>query len=82
MKLYADGPVRRTRQVMGDLLLVLWAALWVRLAMVVHDATLALAAPGRKIADAGGGLAGRLRDAGSAVGDLPVVGDQARSPFE
>ncbi len=82
MKLYADGPVRRTRQMLGDVLLVLWVALWLKLAYVVHDATLALAAPGRKIEAAGGGLAGRLRDAGTAVGDLPLVGDKVRSPFD
>jgi hypothetical protein len=82
MKLYADGPVRRTRQMVGDVLLVLWVLLWLKLANVVHDATLALAAPGRKIEAAGSGLAGRLRDAGSAVGEVPLVGDQVRSPFD
>jgi hypothetical protein len=82
MKLYADGPVRRTRQMVGDLLLVLWVALWVWLAGVVHDATLALAAPGRTIEDAGSGLAERLRDAGGAVSDIPLVGDQAGAPFD
>lgn len=82
MKVYADGPVRRTRQMLGDVLLVLWVALWLKLAYVVHDATLALATPGRKIEAAGGGLASRLRDAGSAVGDVPFVGDEVRSPFD
>jgi hypothetical protein len=82
MKLYADGSARRSRQIAGDLLLVLWVALWLRLANVVHDATLALAAPGRTIEDAGSGLAERLRAAGGAVSDLPLVGDQASSPFD
>jgi hypothetical protein len=82
MKLYADGQVRRTRQVLTDLLVVAWVALWLRLAGVVHDATLGLATPGREIQAAGGGLAARLRDAGSAVGGLPLVGDKARSPLE
>jgi hypothetical protein len=82
MKLYADGPVRRTRQLVGDLLLVLWVVLWIELARVVHHATLALAAPGRTIEQAGGGLAGKLRDAGSAVGGIPLVGDDVRSPFD
>jgi hypothetical protein len=82
MKLYADGPVRRTRQMLGDVLLVLWVVLWLKLAEVVHDATLALATPGQKMAEAGGGLAGKLRDAGSAVSGIPLVGDQVRSPFD
>jgi hypothetical protein len=82
MKLYADSPLRRARQLAGDLLLALWVVIWLWLARVVHDATLALAAPGRTIEDAGSGLAERLRDAGGAVSELPLVGDQARSPFD
>ncbi len=82
MKVYADGSVRRSRQMLGDVLLVLWVVLWLKLAYVVHDATLALATPGRKIEAAGGGLAVKLRDAGSAVGDVPLVGDKVRSPFD
>ena len=82
MKLYADAPGRQARQVLGDLLLVLWVALWVKLALVVRDATLALAAPGEQIEAAGTGLAGKLRDAGSTVGGLPLVGDEVRGPFD
>ena len=82
MKLYADAPGRRSRQVVGDVLLLLWVVVWLKLAAVVHDATLGLATPGEKIAAAGTGLAGRLRDAGATVGDLPLVGDEARTPFD
>lgn len=82
MKLYADAPARRSLQMVGDLLLLGWLWLWVRTALVVRDATLSLAEPGRQIAEAGNGLAGKLRDAGGAVGDLPLVGDQARKPFD
>ncbi len=82
MKLYADIPVHRARQLVGDLFLVVWVVVWVKVALVVHDATMALAAPGREIASAGDGLAGRLRDAGSAVGGLPLVGSRVRAPFE
>ena len=81
MKLYADAPGRRSRQVVGDALVALWVALWVKLALVVHDATLALAAPGEQIERAGTGLAGRLRDAGASVGGIPLVGDEVRAPF-
>ena len=82
MKLYADAPGRQARQVLGDLLLVLWVAIWVKLAFVVRDATLALAAPGEQIERAGTGLAERLRDAGGSVGEIPLVGDEARAPFD
>jgi hypothetical protein len=82
MKIYADGRSRRVRQQVGDLSLVVWSALWLWVAAAVHDATLALAAPGRRMQAAGGGLAGQLRDAGSVVGNLPLVGDDARAPFD
>lgn len=82
MKIYADHSARRSRQIVGDLLFVVWLLVWLWLANVVHDATLALATPGRRIEAAGSGLAGRLRDAGSAVGGVPLVGDKVRSPFE
>lgn len=82
MKLYADSSTRRSRQVVGDLLVLLWVLVWIQLARVVHDATTALAVPGREIEEAGAGLAGRLRDAGATVEGIPLVGDQARAPFD
>ena len=82
MKLYADAPGRRSRQMLGDLLLLGWVWLSVRAALVVRDATLSLAEPGRQISDAGTGLAAKLRDAGRTVGEVPLVGDQVRAPFD
>ncbi len=82
MTIYAAAPVRRARQVVGDLLLVVWLVLWVKLARVVHDATLGLAEPGLRIKSAGDGLADKLRDAGSTVAKVPLVGDAVKSPFD
>ena len=82
MKVYADTPARRTSQILGDVLVVGWLWLWYSLGRVVHDATLGLADPGRRIESAGTGLAAKLRDAGSAVGGIPLVGDKVRSPFD
>jgi len=82
MKLYADLTSRRLLQVVGDVLLVVWLLAWVWLGHALHDATLQLAGPGRQVESASGGLADRLRDAGSAVGGLPVVGDQASRPLD
>lgn len=82
MKIYADAPVRRSLQISGDVLLAIWVYLWVQTALVVRDATLSLAAPGEQISEAGGGLAEQLRDAGRTVGDVPLVGDEVRAPFD
>jgi hypothetical protein len=82
MKLYADTSVRRTLQIVGDLAVVLWVWLWVTIARQVHDATLELATPGRKIDASATDLAERLRDAGRTVAKVPLVGDDVRGPFD
>ena len=82
MKLYADLPARRTRQIVGDLVVLGWVVLWIWLANVVHDATMKLAVPGRQIDEAGSDMADRLRDAGSTVSEIPLVGDGASRPFD
>ena len=82
MKLYADTSVRRTLQIAGDLLLVLWVWFWVTIAHQVHDATLKLGTPGRKIDTSATDLAERLRDAGRTVSKVPLVGDNVRTPFD
>ena len=82
MKLYADSPVRRSWQVAADLLFVVWVYAWVRTALVVRDATLSLAGPGEQMDRAGTGLARRLGEAGSAVGDVPLIGAEVQAPFD
>jgi hypothetical protein len=82
MKLYADTAARGTRQAVGDLLLVVWVVVWVKIALVVRDVTLSLGRPGQEIAEAGNGLGDRLRAAGSAVEGVPLVGEEVRAPFD
>lgn len=82
MKLYADSSARRARQILGDVLLLVWVGVWVTLALTVRDATLTLARPGEQVAQAGTGLADRLREAGAAVGGVPLIGDDVRTPFD
>ena len=82
MKLYADAPSRRLRQMVGDALLLVWILVWIEIGKAVHDATMLLARPGEEITEAGNGLAERMRDASSVVGDTPLIGDELQSPFE
>ena len=81
MRLYAAAPGRALRQLVADLLFVVWVAGWVWVASTVHDTTLLLAEPGRQTEESASDLAERLRDAGGAISGLPVVGDEAASPF-
>ena len=82
MKLYADLPVRRALQIASDVGVLCWALLWIWVAGKVHDATLRLAVPGHRMDGAAGDLAGRLRDAGSAVDGIPLVGGDVGRPFD
>jgi hypothetical protein len=82
MRLYAQTPAHRTRQVVADLLVVLWLALWCWIGVQVHDATLALRAPGQQVAESATGISGAMDEAGGALGGLPVVGDEAQAPFD
>lgn len=79
---YAQSPGRAARQVLGDLLLVVWVWAWVSVGMAVHAAVLALAEPGRRIESGAGGVAGSMRDAGETASDLPLLGDRLRGPFD
>jgi hypothetical protein len=82
MKLYADTPARRTRQMVGDLSLVIWLLLWTWVGRVVHDGTMALAGPGRQTDEAASSMADGLRDAGARIDDAPLVGDELSTPFD
>ncbi len=81
LKLYAEVPRYRNRQLLQDLGLGLWSLLWVRVGVHVHDLVLRLAEPGRTIERAGRGLSGRLAEIGSRVAEVPLVGGSLRTPF-
>jgi hypothetical protein len=81
MKLYADLPVRRTSQIVADVLVFAWVALWAWLGRAVHDATQQLAGPGRTLQSAGSGFRDQMGDAGRAVSDVPLVGERLSEPF-
>ena len=82
MKLYADSPALRLRQLLTDAALVVWIVGWILLARALHEAVLLLAEPSQELSDGSAGLADRLRDAGSAVDGTPLVGDDLRAPLD
>jgi hypothetical protein len=82
MRLYAQTRARRTRQVLADLIAVLLVAVAVRFALAVHDGIMLLAAPGRELEDASGGLASGLADAGDAASDVPLIGGVLKKPLQ
>jgi hypothetical protein len=82
MKLYADSPARATRQVLADVLFLLWLVVWVTAGTSSHDPTWELAGPGRQTQESATSLAESMQDAGAALDDVPIIGDSARAPFD
>jgi hypothetical protein len=81
VKLYAERLPTAIRQLLTDIVIVIWVYLWVRAGIWVHDMVEKLAVPGQKLQTAGGGIADNLADAGGKIGQVPLVGDQLVKPF-
>jgi hypothetical protein len=82
VKLYAEKPGKALRQLIVDILVVLWVYAWVRVSMGVYDTIEKLAVPGKKLEDAGTGLSEQLRSAGDKVKRVPIAGDDLAGPFK
>lgn len=78
MKLYADTPGRRTRQLLSDVLMLLWIGLWVYAGRQVHDVVERLRTPADSITSAGQSVGDALTGAGDQAGRIPLVGEQLR----
>jgi hypothetical protein len=82
MKLYTDHPVHLTRQVLTDVLFVCWLLAWVWVGMTVHDATMELTGPGEQVTESASAISESMTEAGGVLDDVPLVGDEARAPFD
>lgn len=82
MRLYADIPARRIRQVAGDALAAAGVALAVRAGIGVHRFVERLAEPARAAEEAGLSVARSAGRGQAAAADVPLVGGLLRAPFE
>ena len=81
MSLYAELRAYRARQIAGDVAVILWTALWIKVGMWITELVDRLAGPGRAVERAGLGFARPLADAGRRVADVPLVGDALQNPL-
>jgi len=81
MKLYAEAPRLRTRQLLTDAAVALWVLLWVRFGFLVDALVNRLAEPSRSLESAGVAFGRRLDAAGAEVADVPAIGDALEQPF-
>ena len=82
MKLYADAPSYRRRQVVSDLALAVWIVIWVRVGTAIHGLVERLAEPGRRVEEAGRGFAGTVGDLGADAAGVPLVAETLQRPFD
>lgn len=82
MKLYAEVPRFRNRQILQDGASLLWIYFWIRIGAHVRSLVDRLAGPGQTIERAGDGFAGTLFDISSKVDDVPGIGDVLQAPFD
>lgn len=82
MRLYAQTPLRRARQQLGDLVLLAWCIVWILIAGFLHGLISDLAGLGRSLEDAGRGLTDSMSEVSASVGDVPIAGDALQAPFD
>lgn len=81
MRWYADAPLRRTRQIAGDLFVLAWVVAWVVVGRWVFRLVMTLAAPADPLRDAGTTLRDRMTEAAGTITSIPLVGDRLDAPF-
>ncbi|HSR26842.1 MAG TPA: hypothetical protein VLR51_00140 [Actinomycetes bacterium] len=81
MKLYAETAGLRARQLLGDLGVLAWTAVWVAAGLTLYRLVEKLAVPGARVEQAGSNFAGDVAEIQQKVGRLPVVGNELQGPF-
>lgn len=76
MKVYAERPGRRLRQVIADLLALGWLVAGGWLAWATFDQVLRLQAPGASLERAGERISGAFTGGAAAAGRAPLIGDE------
>jgi hypothetical protein len=81
MKIYAETPRKRTRQMIQDGIMLGWILVWVLFGMVAHDVVAKLAEPAGSVARNSDSLSDSLQDISDKVDGVPVVGGALEEPF-
>lgn len=78
---YASRPVRLMGQLVSDVVVITWTALWVWIGMAVYSAVAAVAEAGRRVESGASDLAGNLDSAGQRADRIPLLGDALSTPL-
>ena len=78
---YATTPARLLAQLVSDLVVAAWTAIWVIVGMAVHSAVAAIGNFGGDVETGANGIAGSLDHAGDNARQVPLIGDALSSPL-
>lgn len=78
---YATTPGRLLTQLVSDVVVVLWSAVWVFVGLAVHSAVATIAEVGRQVNDGATGVSKNLNSAGDSTGGFPLIGDELSKPL-
>jgi len=79
--MYSDRASTAVRQVVTDVLVLVWVYAWVRAGMWVHGLVMRLAVPGQKLDSAGTGIADNLAEVSGKIDGVPIVGGELAGMF-
>jgi predicted small secreted protein len=82
MSLYSDYSAARTRQIIADVVGLVMVIIVIAVASAVTAAIRTLGSFGRDLESAGSDFQNGLTDAADALGDVPLIGDGIRGPFD
>jgi len=78
---YATTPGRLFLQLVSDVLVGLWIAVWLVIGVGVHTAIATIAGVGRQVKSSATGIAENLHSAGDSTHAIPLVGDTVAKPL-
>jgi hypothetical protein len=78
---YATTPGRLLAQLVSDVGVALWIAMWVLVGLAVHSAVATIADVGRQVKDGATGISDNLHSAGDSAHRIPLVGDTVAKPL-
>jgi hypothetical protein len=78
---YATAPARLVVQLISDIVVIAWTAVWVMVGMAVHAAISAIAEVGHQVETGANGVADNLDSAGERADRFPLVGDALSAPL-
>lgn len=78
---YASRPGRLLAQLISDVAVMLWTAMWVLVGMAVHSAVSTIAQVGRQVETGANGVSENLSSAGDSTDNVPLIGDTLSKPL-